>query len=433
MNLGEIYASLGTALGVGLLIGLQRAQVGADDPPEVQKLSLGTIRTHPLVALTGGLAALLARQFGAWSLALAFLAVVGPILIAFHDDVRSGRDRGMTTEAGFIATFLLGALAASPDAIPEAGQRALIVSSVGVVVAGLLSLKRPIHEMVRRVSSEDVYATLKFAVVALILLPILPNQAYGPLAVLNPYKIGWMVMLIAGVGFLGYIAIRVLGAGKGLGVTGLLGGIVSSTAVTLAFAGRSRQEPAIAAACALGVVLANTVMPVRVMVNVTVVNPDMLGAVALPMGGIALAGVLVAGALYLRGKEKPSEGGEVKLQNPFRLGAAFQFGLLYAAILFACKAATTYLPAGGVYLAGILAGTTDVDAISLSMANLAKEGSVAPPVAATTILLAVATNSVVKLGMALSLGGPGFRRSVALAFALMLLMGGAGAGALWLR
>jgi uncharacterized membrane protein (DUF4010 family) len=339
----------------------------------------------------------------------------------------------MTTEMGFLATFLLGALAASPGAIADTGQRTLIVSSVGVVVAGLLSLKRPIHEMVRKVSSEDVYATLKLAVVALILLPILPNQAFGPLSVLNPYKIGWMVMLIAGVSFLGYIAIRVLGAGKGLGVTGLLGGIVSSTAVTLSFAGRSVQEPALAAAGALGVVLANTVMPVRVVVNVTVVNPDLTRFVALPMGGIALAGLLCAAVLHLRGKSAAAEASDVKLNNPFRLGAAFKFGLLYAAILFACKAATTYLPAGGVYLAGILAGTTDVDAISLSMANLAKEGRVAPPVAATTILLAVATNSLVKLGLALALGGGGFRRTIAIAFSLMLLFGGAGAAFLWLE
>jgi uncharacterized membrane protein (DUF4010 family) len=440
MDLNTLYGSLGLSLGIGLLIGLQREQSAAEEqlsqePRPTAKLYVGGIRTYPLFALAGSLSVLLSRQFGPWTLVLAFAALVTPLAIAYADDVKAGRDRGLTSEVAFIVTFLLGALATSDGVVEPAQRRWLITASIGVVVTGLLSLKRPLHEVVKKVSREDIYATVKFAVVAIIALPLLPDIAYGPekLKVLNPHKIGWMVMLIAGISFIGYVSIRVLGPGKGLGVTGLVGGLASSTAVTLAFSGRSKEQPAVAHACALGVVLACTIMPIRVIASVAVVNPALVRYVALPMGGLALGGLLSGLVIYLRGEKGKAEG-EVKLTNPFELSSALKFGLMFAGILFIAKAATLWGKSAGIYLAGILAGTTDVDAITLSMANLVKEvpPSTTPAIAATTILLATASNTFVKAGMALSLGAPGFRGRVATSFATMLVFGGIGAAVLWL-
>lgn len=292
MTLSEIYGSLGLALGVGLLIGLQREQSGAGDPEEQDEPSkLGGIRTFPLYSLGGAMAGLLGGVLGPWVVLAGMAGFFVPILLAYADDLRAGRDRGLTTEAAFLVTYLIGALSATPGVLVDPEDRALVVASLGVAVTALLALKRPLHDLAERVSSDDLFATIKFAVVALILLPVLPNETFGPLAVLNPRKIGWMIVLIAGVSFTGYLAIRLLGPGKGLGITGLLGGLVSSTAVTLAFSGRSRAEPGLARACALGVILANTIMPIRVIVNVSIVNPKMVGSVAVAMGAVAVAGL----------------------------------------------------------------------------------------------------------------------------------------------
>jgi len=435
LEFNELYASLGMALGVGLLVGLQREQSTADDPPEQKRFVLGGIRTYAIFALSGALSALLARQFGPWVIVVTFAGLMTPLAIAYADDVRAGRERGITSETAFISVFLLGALALSPGVIPELKHRLLIVASVGVALTSLLALKGPLHEIVAKISSDDIYATIKFAVVAIIVLPILPDVGYGPhekLKVFNPYKIGWMVVLIAGISFTGYLAIRILGPGKGLGITGLLGGLASSTAVTLAFSGRSKQEPAIAHACALGVVLANSIMPLRVIASVAIVNPALTRSVAVPMGAISLAGFIAALVIYVRGEKTAAESGGVKLTNPFKLASAVKFGLLFAAILFVCKLATLPQSNAGIYVAGLLAGTTDVDAITLSVANLVKEGTLVAQAAATTILLAVASNSIVKMGMAISLGGPGFRNKVGVTFGAMLACGAAGVAVMWI-
>ncbi len=439
MELNELYGSLGLALGVGLMIGLQREQSAAEEQKEHQpstRLFVGGVRTYPLFALAGALAVLLGRQFGIWTLALSFVALAAPLAIAYADDVKAGRDRGLTSEVAFIIVFLLGAICMSQGVIEPAKNRWLVVASLAVAVTGLLSLKRPLHEIVKKISSEDIYATVKFAVVAVIVLPLLPDVAYGPTAelkVFNPYKIGWMVMLIAGISFAGYVAIRILGAGRGLGLMGALGGLVSSTATTLSFAGRSKSDPSVARACALGVVLANTVMPLRVIATVAVINKDLVRYVAIPMGAVAGAGLIASAVLYFRREQGARVEEAPKFHNPFELSSAFKFGLLFAVILFVAKVMHLWLKQAGLFLAAAVSGTTDVDAMTLTMANLTKEQT-GPSfdVAATVILIAAASNSIVKASMALSMGGPGFRKPVGITFAMMLVAGGIGAAVLWL-
>jgi uncharacterized membrane protein (DUF4010 family) len=316
----------------------------------------------------------------------------------------------------------------------EQRQKVFAVASVAVVATFLLSAKPTLHPLVKRISTEDVTGTIKFLLVAVVVLPLLPDRAYGPFAVLNPFQVGVLMVLISGLSFAGYVAIRLFGARRGLGLTGALGGLVSSTAVTLSMARRANEHPEIAESAALAVMLASTVMFFRVIVIVLVVNPSLGGDVAFPSGFAALGGLGVCLWLWLRSRREKASAEELALSNPFELGAALQFALLFAAILLGSKAASVYLGTLGTYAAGLLAGTTDVDAITLSMAKLAPPaGVVSHRVAATTIFLATASNTVVKGIMAAVSGGWPFGRRVVTAQLAMLAAGAVGAAASWLR
>lgn len=424
----EPFVSIALALGVGLLIGLQRQQSASQ---EGKKGLLGGSRTFPLFALAGALSMLVARQVGTWVVGLAFAGLSVPLVIAYADDVRKEKDRGLTTETAFVLTFLLGALASSDGVIVPHSRKLILVSACGVAVTALLSLKAPLHRWAERISQEDILATVKFLVLAVIVLPFLPDHGYGPYGALNPFNIGLMIVFIAGISFVGYAVVRVLGPGRGLVLTGLLGGLVSSTAVTLSVSHRARREPAVAGACAVAAVLATTVMLLRVVIEVAAVNPALLGRAIIPLGAMAAAAVLSSFLLYRRATSAPREE-EVKLQNPFELGPAFKFGILFTAILLGVEAVEANLGESGLYAAAMVAGLADVDAITLSMAKLAGEG-MAPEVAVTGILLGVASNTVVKSAFAVTLGGWIYGRKVLASLAATLIAGAAGASYLWLR
>jgi uncharacterized membrane protein (DUF4010 family) len=408
----EPYLSLAVAAAAGLLIGLEREQ----SAPHHQGVSsfLGGARTHPLFALVAAVAMLLERQVGWAAPVAAFGALVTFLVVNYADDVRRGADRGLTSEAAFLLSFLLGALATS-RVIEPTGQRLVVVAALAVVATLLLSAKPVLHPFVSRVSRTDITAALKFLIVAVVVLPLLPDRAFGPYGALNPRSLGWMVVLISGISFVGYAAIRLLGPERGLGLTGLVGGLASSTAVTLSMAAKAKEAPSLSAPCALAVVAASTVMCARVGVLVGVLNAALLGPLIPPLLGMGLGGL--AAWLWLR--RRPSAvGGELQMANPFELSTAFKFGLFFAVVLVGSRLAADKLGAGGVYVAGVLAGTTDVDTIALSMAELAGE-SVTLQVGATAVVLALFSNTVVKGAMAALLGGAAFGRTVALAFGAM--------------
>jgi uncharacterized membrane protein (DUF4010 family) len=292
----------------------------------------------------------------------------------------------------------------------------------------LLTLKDYLHRLARRVELEDVEATLQFAVISVIILPLLPNETFGPppLDVINPYKIWLMVVLIAGLNFLGYVLVKVLGNEHGLLATGILGGLVSSTAVTLSFSQRSRQEPAMSSAFVLAIVAAWTIMFVRVVVMVGLVNVSLAAGFVLPLGLMAAAGAVVALVLWRRTRS-PQTGVVTAGANPFELGEAIKFGLLFGVVTVVAKAAQVYLGETGLYLAGAVAGLTDVDAISLSMANLAVAEPQNLKIAARTIVIAVVSNTLTKTGMAVFLGAPALRRSLLLATLPLLIAAAVGA------
>ena len=419
----ERFASMAVALAVGFLIGLQREQ-SASQESAGERSALGGVRTYPLVALSGALCVLLAGRFGLWLVGAGFVAFLIPFTLAYADDLRKGRDRGITTEVAFVLTYFLGCLAAADGVAGTVKERLLLCASLSVAVTALLSFKDPLHNLAARISRDDLYATIKFGVLALVILPLLPNKAYGPYQALNPFHIGLFIVLTAGVSFVGFVAVRLLGPGRGLGVTGLVGGVVSSTAITLSLSGRAKRDREVAQACALGIVLASTVMAVRVVGLVAVINRPLVAAVAVPMGAMTLAGLGAAGLFYLRSRKESREGEEVKFSNPFEISSALKFGLVFTIVLIASKFAAATWGHKGTYFAALLAGSTDVDAITLTLSRMVPNELDARR-AATGIFLACASNTLVKAGMACVIGGWAFGWRVGLAFLAMAAAGGA--------
>jgi len=258
---------------------------------------------------------------------------------------------------------------------------------------------------------------------ALVVIPLLPNRTFGPLDVINPFKVGLMIALIAGISFAGYVAARIVGSRRGLLVTGVLGGLVSSTAVTLTFAGRAKEAPALVPLSTVAILAASSMMFARVLAVVAVVDRPLLGAVALPLGVMAVAGFTIAALLLRDSAHKTDASGPVPLRNPFELKQAVQFGLLYGGVLFVAKAAQIYVGSGGLYASAVLAGLADVDAITLSLTELHGSGAEAS-VVATGITLAVVTNTLVKAGMAVVAGGWPLGRRVGAALLVVLVCGG---------
>ena len=430
MDAYEPFISLGLAAAAGLLIGLERER---SRPSDESRLSfLGGARTHPLLSLAGGVSTLAAREVGAVAVAIPFGALVLLLGLSYAGEVWRDRHRGITSEVAFLLSFLLGALAGTHGVLASPTQKVFAVASAAVVATFLLSAKPTIHPLVRRISTEDAAATLKFLVAAVVVLPLLPDRPYGWLGVLNPFQIGMLMVLISALSFAGYAASRLLGPRRGLGVTGLVGGVVSSTAVTVSMAKRARERPEIVHPAALAATLASTVMFARVLVLVAVVNPALTRDVAFPMLAAAAGGVGATAVLWLRSGKAHAKGEGVAFSNPFELGAALSFALLFAVILLGSKAATLYLGTAGTYAAGVLGGSTDMDAIALSMSKLAGDGGISAGVAATTIFLATAANTLLKGVVAAALGGWSFGRKVLGAQVAVLAAGAVGVALAWL-
>ncbi|WNG33371.1 DUF4010 domain-containing protein [Archangium violaceum] len=423
MDTYEPFLSLGLALAAGFLIGQER-EYSAPDPREGRESFLGGSRTYPLVSLAGAASVLVARQFGPWLMLLSLAALGALLVVSYAGDVRQGRSHGLTSEVSLLLSYLLGALALTQGVLEPTRVKVLVVAGLTVVATTLLSMKPALHAFLGRLQRRDVSAGVQLLFVAVVVVPLLPDATYGPLDVLNPRQLGWLTLLIASIGFAGYVSIQALGSSRGLVVTGLIGGLVSSTAVTLSFAGRARGATReLRQGCALAVMLASSLMFVRVMVEVAVVNPPMVRLVAVPMGAMAFTLLVASALLYRRAREVRGERSEMEFSNPFALGSALKFTLLFALVLLGARAATQYLGRGGAYLAGLLAGLTDVDAITLSMANLARTASLPEEVAVTTIFLGTASNTLTKGVMAAVVGGWSFGRWLLLVFGTTLVVG----------
>jgi uncharacterized membrane protein (DUF4010 family) len=406
---------LASAVLIGALVGVEREKSKASSG----NLGIGGLRTFILFSLTGALAAWLAQALGsALVLVAGVLAVTALAIAGYVIQARSRPDAiGLTTEIAAVSVCLLGAACTLGHP-----QLALVG---GIAVSAFLAYKEPLHGLVAKLAPDDIYAAVKLLAASFIVLPLLPTEPIDPWGALVPRSLWLLVILIAGLSLVGYVATRALGPERGTAITGLSGGLVSSTAVTLTFAKRSREEHgATDDALAAGTFLAWAVSFARVVVLVAVVHPPLVRALLGTMG--AMAAVTAFAALWSLRRARsaaPSTGPGVPLRNPFSLFAAAKFGLLFAVVLVLVTLVQRHFPGGGTYLVAALAGSSDVDAISLSMATLARGGETPMAVAAGSIVVAVLANTLVKCALSAALGGARLRRSALTLTALLVAIG----------
>ena len=412
MELALTYQLL-VAVALGLLVGLQRQRSAS---------RLAGIRTFPIIALLGVFCGTLGGPDAPWIVAAGLLGLAALTVMANVLRAEGGEyDPGMTTEVAILVMYGIGV----------ALTRGLVLEST-VAAAGLAVLlygKRPLHAFAKRFGEAEFAALMRLVLIGLVVLPILPDRSFGPYGVVNPFDIWLMVVLIVGISMGGYVAFKLLGARMGAIAAGALGGIISSTATTVSYARRTDATPERGAAAALVVALASTIVFGRVLVEIAVVAPGVLSVTAGPL--VAMLGLMlvISVALYLFGIG-PRALEEEDREPPSELGAAVVFGLLYAVVLLAVAFAQDRLGQRGLYAVAALSGLTDLDAITLSTANLMQDARLDLATGWRMILVGGLSNIVFKGGVVLAIGSRGMKRRVGLAFG-MAIAGGAAILAFW--
>lgn len=376
---------IAVALAIGLLVGIERGWKGRR---EEEGDRIAGIRTFSLIGLLGGVWAQLAAEYGSWMIIVAFLAVTALVIVSHFIETQEADDIGTTTQYAMLLTFTLAAWASFGNILP-----ALVAT--GIVVT-LLGLKPPLHSWLRTIEIKELYAGIKLLVISVVLLPLLPNQGYGPWESLNLYWIWWMVVLISGISFVGYFAIKYAGNRGGTILTSITGGLASSTAVTISLADFARKNKFKGYFMA-GVLLASSIMFIRVLIEVAAVNAALLHPLWIPTAVMFLA--VVAGSywlLYNYGGEETET--DIEIKNPLNLSMAIKFAVLLAAIFVLATAMEEWFGDEGIYVLSVVSGLMDVDAITVSLARMAKE-NLSAEVATAGIVLASATNTLVKAGI----------------------------------
>ena len=428
------------SLGVGAVIGLERQR---HFESESEHREIIGVRTFSLAALLGTISTFASETIPGiqWLTGGGYFILV--IAYLFFQFRKRDTVPGITTELAALLVFVLGAM------VPN---RPVLAAALGVIIAIILSLKDFTHSLVEKLSEVEVSATLQFLLVTVVMLPLLPDQSIDPWGIYNPRELWFLVVLISGISFLGYFAIRFLGRRRGILLTGALGGLASSTALTLAMAQRVRRADdgrSLRLAAALAIILANGIMTIRVTVEVAAVNTDLLRDMLIPIGAMAASVVAVAAVFWWKlpdqnadedgedehsdeledGADEQEEEDDLDVTNPFRLGPALKFGALFVLIIGGVHLARTYFGSSGTYAAAAISGLADADAVSIAVARMADAGDTTHTTAVRAIIIAMVSNSLVKAGLAAFLGSYRLGLWVALGLLPMIV---AGVASTWL-
>ncbi len=407
----DVAMGIGTALAVGALVGLERERRSRSEKQPM----FGGIRTFPLIALLGSLSGLAISAFGPLGITVPFVCVSAFLIGAYVRAPRTPEHPalGLTSEFAAIIVFFLGAIPFIEGTPLNFQERLVLAGACGAVVMAALALRDPLHKIAESVSAEDLFATVRFILLAAVLLPLLPDKTWDPYEALSPFKIGIFVVLVAAVSFVGYVAVRILGERRGIGVTAIFGGIASSTAVTLAFSSKAKAQPELARVSALAIVIACTIMLPRLLVVISLIHPPLLQHVWPLFATTTAVGAVGSLVLYrIAGKrgetvmiKREGEGQHTKLNNPFSIKAALKLGLAFAAIRFVAAAAYDLWSEAGLYVSALLAGLSDVDALLIAVTRMFAQEQVNAGVACIAIACAILTNSLIKTGFAIFIGG----------------------------
>jgi len=397
----QAWIAMAEAVLIGLLVGIER-----ESDREERHAGL---RDFVTIGLAGGLCGLLQLH----ALTVAVLASIVVLLGVFHWQT-PGRT-GITTEIAAVATFLLCVLTTTPQ-LPWGSPLAIALT---VVLVLFLDTREALNRFFRETITErEFHDTLRFLAVVFVILPVLPDQDYGPYGFFSPRRVWMFVILVCSISWLGYFLQKFLGEGRGLALTGVLGGIASTTAATTALARQSREPGVAVAGYTQAALLANAVQCPRIWAILAVLSPALAKA-CMPVLGVMMGAGLAAAWVLGRTRTDVASGG-FALKNPFRLAPALKFGALFAGVRLLARALTEQYGDAGVYVASAVGGSVDVDAIIFSTAGLVRDGQVATDAAVAAVLLAWGANAILKTAVAYWAGVRGFAHRVAAGFAVML-------------
>ncbi|MCX6899811.1 MAG: MgtC/SapB family protein [Verrucomicrobia bacterium] len=405
MELQRIFYLLAVALGLGLLVGLQR---------ERSETRLAGFRTFPIITVFGTVCAMLARDYGGWVIAAGFLALAAMVFSGNLARMKMGEtDPGLTTEVSILLMFGVGAYLVN-------GLTPVAVA-IGGGVAVLLYLKPQLHALAAKIGEADFKAIMQFVLITLVILPVLPNQTYGPYAVLNPHRLWLFVVFIVAISLAGYVAYKFFSRNAGAMISGVLGGLISSTATTVSYARRSHAIVNSENLAAFVILVASTILYCRVLVILAAIAPLSLSVVAPPLGAMLGALVVLCVGLWFKERHDPVQMPEQT--NPTELKPAIVFGLLLAVVLLATAAGKAHFGEGGLYVVAALSGFTDVDAISLSTAQMIKDNRLDADTGWRLILLASLSNLIFKGLTVAVLGTRRLLARIAVLFAVVFAVG----------
>jgi len=401
-----------TSLAIGLLIGLERERHAG---------TRAGLRTFALVALFGALAALLSEQTGSPAVLVAGMLIVAAMIITAYVADPAQNEPWTTTVVAMLVCYALAAMVWF--------DHATMAVMLAIVTTALLYFKAELRGITTRLERRDLISILQFGVLMFVILPILPDQNYGPYGVINPHQVWIIVVLISGISLAGYVAFRLIGQRYGAPLLGIFGGLVSSTATTLVYARHGREHPELAPTATVVILLANLVLLIRLAVLTAFMAPQLLRTL-LPLLGLGLLpGLVGLAVLGWRNRAATDHGPVPDIKNPTELRTALVFGAIYAVVLLLAAWLSDIAGSAGLYAVALLSGLTDVDAITLSNLRLFNIGTLVSGQVATAIGLAIIANTVFKLGLVLAVGGrPLFGRcagnmaAVALGLVIALLL-----------
>lgn len=389
MPLEDELVSLALAALLGMLIGFERQR---------SQSRIGGLRTFTFVCLFGAAMALLSVHTGPVTLGAGLVALAAIVIMSNYIRVRKSDDvtPGMTTEAAILVTYAIGAMVVHVDRT--------IAAAAAALVAVLLHLKEPLHKATARLGDEDVHAIMRFVIITLIILPVVPNERMGPFDAVNPYKLWLMVGLIVGISLAGYLAFKFTSKEKGVLLAGIFGGMASSTATTVSASRQATSQPGAARAMAVVAVLATAVVYARVCVEIFAAAPTEGRALIAPvaaMFGMSVVVALVCWKIIVKDGTPEIDPG----RNPSRLAPALVFAGIFAAVQIgiACVQ-TTPLASSGVFLVAAISGLTDIDAVTLTLADQVERGMLRSSTAWRAIIVASIANLAFKAGIIASVG-----------------------------
>ncbi len=408
LSQGDFIIRLLVAIGIGGVIGLERQYHAMNE----ESKSFAGIRTFVFLVLLGFVAALFSFLISPW-VYVAFVLGVSMLIGVSYWFTSTRGDHGATTEFSSLLAFVLGSMT-----LIGLVEISLMIT---VLILLVLSSKFRIKAIVGKITAEEMYDFIRFVVIALLIFPFLPDQTFGPYDVLNPREIGWVIILTSGLGFAGYILTKFLGTNKGILLGGIVGGLVSSTAVTWIYAKKSKENESLAASCATAILGASSIMFVRVLIWTSIFSETLFIKLLPAVLVIFASAIGVTLFIYFKRQSKRSENAEIPLKKALDLKGALIFGLIYTVILLMVSYANENLGTSGTIISSAIAGFSDIDAITISISKLAGN-SIDLRIASLAVLIASISNTLVKMGIGIYAGSPGLRKNLLIGYGTVFLV-----------